>query len=554
LIRNEFQKLIQALQDRIKQLQSESHQIEQMKAHALKEQAAAIKSLKEQVVKARDAKSTATEDLLEEIISNPNVNSLNVNLQVSINLDLSEWIGLVGQLGAIIQSDECTAFTFMDKLVEHPTTPTTPTTTSHPARSILSASLQSQLDKLTHFRNKKIITEEEFQKKKDLIFNKATIKQEKIKVEVVKPFEPTSTENVPPLTQQQKSLLAKMLHFKQKGIITENEYNIKKDQIYSEARQGRKFSTLRSPVHRPIPIKQETHKEESTVKVTAVIPEPEPQTSVIVVQETAPKETTFTVTEAHQEPTQVAVIETVVVETHVPQVIETKEAFIEPVQEKPYVSSIPTPKDTVSKFQQTQLSRLNSFKENGILSEEEYLQKIDEILNTQVIHIYMQNIPATRKKPMKLVLNATDVLVRRRKDILKNQWVVIQSEVPFGNPGEDLKIKLELEIDAVDRRVTKEFNVTQGGSYFEIALNDETNDIVMKQHFDDSFARDTIVVKRKRKLSNAPVIAKKQPVARRLNQEDMEQLGNLNKLKEENVISEEEFQRKKRNILFGEDF
>ncbi|KAL0481933.1 hypothetical protein AKO1_011358 [Acrasis kona] len=426
------------------------------------------------------------------------------------------------QKKAMIESKSTTTPSPQVNRVSAPSTPTSPlspspSTTTDLSNVKLNQEQQTQLDRLASLRSRSIITEAEFQKKKVEILSKAS-----------SDAQPQKGTN---LTAEQISQINKLQQFVNKGIISQSEFEQKKAQIES------KSSTSGQPT---------TASASSTILLTVFL---------------------NNIPASPQSPLNILLNRSNVMYTRDDDIPSSKSVVVKgnipmpPVGDLIVLLTIQIPALGIESDQEFNLTRHGAFVLIGVdpLDNKSLTikQQLDDNfpepvatvsqINQNVptgssdIFITFAGIPATTSQPFEIYINQNQAH-KSTQDMGPNHKGVIKGQVPKSKRTNDMsspdhEIALLVKVPALGLEpVQHNLNLTQHGSYVTLSVVDGQIEVTQSDVDQSGGSGNGAVA--------ADVAPKKQ-----LSADELVYLQKLADLKNAGILTEDEFNRKKNDIL-----
>ncbi|EFC45987.1 hypothetical protein NAEGRDRAFT_57644 [Naegleria gruberi] len=175
------------------------------------------------------------------------------------------------------------------------------------------------------------------------------------------------------------------------------------------------------------------------------------------------------------------------------------------------------------------------------------------------ILVHFSGIPASTEQPFLIYINDKQAY-KREEPLKKRQKGCINGDIPKNkriNPDSEanhvVSVKVEAPMVSPNAKVVA-VDLTNNGTHVFVSCNQETNEIIIKQgHEENSKEEDLRVceeVGANKSISSAPQT--EQPSAgKKLTEQDIELLKKLADLKNAGILTETEYELKKKDILFG---
>jgi hypothetical protein len=410
------------------------------------------------------------------------------------------------------------------------TPPQQPVVVSQPLPSHvkLTSEQQTQIERLASLRNRNLITEHEFQTKKAEIERKA--------IEAQTP-QSTSLSSVP-LSQEQQQQITRLQQFLRKGIINQQEYDTKKAMIEKEALQKQQnrpvqqsaTSTLLTVFLNNIPASSDQPLTLLLNRTNVMYSRTEdiPASKSVVVKGNIPNQGGDLI---------------VTLTIKIPALGIDSDQEFNLTQHGAFVLLGLDPHDNKSLVIKQQLT--DDFPEP-----EPIMRAVPQTSNkpqgTSDIFIIFAGIPASEEQPFEIYINDT-VAHKATQDMGQYQKGMIKGQVPkskrsndMSSPDHEILFIVKVPKSNIPD-VSLNLNLTQDGPYVMITIDNGQIDVT-QSHTDES----DNLGKPKSHIS-LPSTTKKEP--KKLSDDDLIYLKKLAELKQAGILTEEEFNKKKNDIL-----
>ncbi|KAL9650314.1 hypothetical protein ABK040_014968 [Willaertia magna] len=181
--------------------------------------------------------------------------------------------------------------------------------------------------------------------------------------------------------------------------------------------------------------------------------------------------------------------------------------------------------------------------------------------NLETIYFHLVNIHASDAKPFELSVNGQ--VIYRQTQSLGNKYAIVTGKIPKSKQSNDCKILLRANVKEDGLEEESEVNITKYGNYLKLEVSEDHSVIDITQAKNDEFTDATTVDTKKMPTTGTSTSSSKTTSGNTSgsgtsatsgnksggSDDYIDQLRKLAELKNAGILTEEEFQAKKKKIL-----